>query len=89
MAGSLLSSAFALPTKGIEFSMTALFIASFTEQWLTSKDHIPAVTGLLSTFVCLLIFGPEYYLIPAMAIITVILTLLRGRLQGRKEAGDD
>ena len=59
--------------------MTALFIASFTEQWLTTRDHLPALTGLLSTLVCLVIFGAERFLIPAMLLITLILTLVRGR----------
>ena len=63
--------------------MTALFIASFTEQWLRTKDHIPALTGLLATLLCLVVLGPENFLIPAMLLITLILTLLRGRL-GRK-----
>lgn len=77
--GSLLGTVLPFSTAGIEFSMTALFIASFTEQWLTSDDHIPALTGLLSTLVCLVIFGPGRFLIPAMLMITLILTLLRGR----------
>ncbi len=62
--------------------MTALFIASFTEQWLTTKDHVPALTGLGCTLLCLLAFGPERFLIPAMALITLALTLLRGREEG-------
>ena len=77
--GSLLGTVLPFSTAGIEFSMTALFIASFTGQWLTSDDHIPALTGLLSTLVCLVIFGPDRFLIPAMLLITLILTLLRGR----------
>ena len=77
--GSLLGTVLPFSTEGIEFSMTALFIASFTEQWLTSDDHIPALTGLLSTLVCLAVFGPGRFLIPAMLLITLILTLLRGR----------
>ena len=81
--GSLLGAVLPFSTAGIEFSMTALFIASFTEQWLRTKDHIPAITGLLATFLCLIVFGPENFLIPAMLLITLILTLLRGRL-GRK-----
>lgn len=81
--GSLLGAVLPFSTAGIEFSMTALFIASFTEQWLRTKDHIPALTGLLATFLCLIVFGPENFLIPAMLLITLILTLLRGRL-GRK-----
>nr|WP_297708158.1 AzlC family ABC transporter permease [uncultured Butyrivibrio sp.] len=38
--GSILGKVLPFSTRGIEFSMTALFIASFTEQWLTSKDHM-------------------------------------------------
>ena len=77
--GSLLGVVLPFPTTGIEFSMTALFIASFTEQWLTTKDHIPALTGLLSTLLCLVIFGRQNFLIPAMLCITLVLTILRRR----------
>ena len=82
--GSLLGAVLPFSTTGIEFSMTALFIASFTEQWIRSKDHIPAVTGLFSTLLCLLLFGPEQFLIPAMLLITLALSLLRNRMEGRQ-----
>ncbi len=77
--GSLLGAVLPFPTTGIEFSMTALFIAAFTEQWLTTKDHVPAATGLVCTLLCLLFFGPERFLIPAMLLITLVLTLVRSR----------
>jgi 4-azaleucine resistance transporter AzlC len=77
--GSLLGAVLPFSTEGIEFSMTALFIASFTEQWLTTKDRIPALTGLIGTALCLVIFGSENFLIPAMLLITLVLTLLRRR----------
>lgn len=77
--GSLLGAVIPFSTKGIEFSMTALFIASFTEQWITSKDHIPALTGLLSTVFCLIVFGADRFLIPSMLLITLILTIIRKR----------
>ena len=77
--GSLLGAVLPFSTEGIEFSMTALFIASFTEQWLKTKDHIPALTGLLGTLVCLIIFGPERFLIPAMLLITLALTVFRNK----------
>ena len=80
--GSLLGSVLPFSTAGIEFSMTALFIASFTEQWLTTRDHIPALTGLLSTLLCLVIFGKDRFLIPTMLLITLVLTLLRRREEG-------
>ena len=90
--GSILGAALPFSTAGIEFSMTALFVASFTQQWLDSKDHIPALVGLLGTLACLLIFGSENFLIPAMLAITAVLTVLRPRLSagggsvGRKGA---
>lgn len=80
--GSLLGAVLPFSTEGIEFSMTALFVASFTEQWLTTKDHIPALTGLLCTLLCLVVFGPGRFLIPAMLLITLVLTILRGREEG-------
>ena len=78
--GSLLGSALPLPTTGIEFSMTALFIASFTEQWLAGGSRVSALVGLACSLACLLVFGPGRFLIPAMLLITAALTLLRGRL---------
>ena len=77
--GNLLGAVLPFSTAGIEFSMTALFVASFTEQWLTGKDHVPALVGLLSTLLCLAVFGKENFLIPAMLLITLFLTLLRRR----------
>ena len=79
VAGSLLGTVLPFSTAGIEFAMTALFLASFTEQWIENKDHIPAITGVVSTLLCLLIFGAERFLIPAMLLITLVLTLLRKR----------
>ena len=81
--GSLLGAVIPFSTAGIEFSMTALFVAAFTEQWLTSRDHVPAVVGLMSALICLLVFGRDSFLIPTMLLITLALTLLRGREEGR------
>ena len=80
--GNLLGTVLPFSTAGIEFSMTALFTAAFTEQWLTSGDHVPALTGLLSTLLCLAVFGRDRFLIPAMLLITLVLTLLRRREEG-------
>ena len=81
LAGSLIS----FDSTGIDFAMTALFIVIFVEQWESTKDHIPAILGLAVTLLCLVIFGPDWFIIAAMAGIFVSLTLLRGRLEyGRK-----
>ena len=61
-----------------------------TEQWRTTKDHRPALVGLGVSLVCLVVFGAEDFLIPAMIGITLALTLLRKTLQPHgKEASAD
>ena len=77
--GSLIGSVMPFSTVGIEFSMTALFVASFTEQWLCTRDHMPALTGLFVTLTCLLLFGPERFLIPSMIGILLMLTIMQRR----------
>ena len=71
--GSIVGSAFNFNTAGIEFSMTALFVVIFIEQWEKSKTHIPALTGISISIICLVIFGPSNFLLPAMSAITLSL----------------
>ena len=87
LLGSLIGPHLPFSTAGIEFSMTALFIASFTEQWLTARDRLPALVGLAASLGSLIVFGPERFLIPAMLLITLAMTLLRPRLERGREAG--
>lgn len=75
--GNVIGAALPFSTEGIEFSMTALFVASFTEQWMTSRNHIPAVTGIVCSLLCLLLFGADNFLIPSMLSITLVLTIIR------------
>ena len=77
--GSLIGTALPFDTTGIEFSMTALFVTVFVEQWISTKKHLPAILGVLISAVCLLIFGKESFLIPAMVIIILMLVILKGR----------
>ena len=71
VAGALIPVSF----EGIEFVLTALFVTMFVEQWLTHKNHIPAVIGLGATVLCLLIFPKDVFLIPSMVLIAVLLTI--------------
>ncbi len=87
VAGALLGSVLPFDTTGIDFSMTALFLVVMVEQWRSTRDHTPALVGLGVSLVCLLVFGSSNFLIPSMIGITVALTLLRGTMEKRKEAG--
>ena len=75
--GSVIGTVFAFDTAGIEFSMTALFVTVFVEQWLTTKDHRPALVGLASSVVCLAVFGAGSFLIPTMIAITAALMFMK------------
>ena len=71
--GSVLGSVIPFSTEGIDFALTALFITVFVEQWLSNKDHIPAIIGVVVSIVCLMIFGASSFLIPTMILITIAL----------------
>ena len=79
VAGSLLGAVlgYVIPfnTEGIDFALTALFVTVFVEQWLSTKDHIPSLIGVFSSVVCLFFFGADGFLIPAMVLITALLSL--------------
>lgn len=70
---------------GIDFSMTAMFVTLFIDQWRKNKSNkVPAITGLISSLGFLIILGPEKFLLPSLVLTTGLLILL-----GRKEAKED
>ncbi len=75
--GGILGSVLTFNTEGLEFVMTAMFVVIFMEQWLKEKTHTSAIAGLALSLLCLLIFGPDSFIIPAMITILCVLTLLR------------
>ena len=84
--GALLGQIIPFSTEGIDFAMTALFVTVFVEQWKSTKDHVPALIGVLSSVLCLLVFGTSDFLIPAMILITValaVLKLVRGEVKAQ------
>ena len=87
--GSILGSLITFNTAGIDFSMTALFVTVFVEQWLTAKNHLPAIAGLFCSIACLMIFGPDNFLIPTMISITIVLSLCKNVMDNEGGAKDE
>ena len=87
--GSILGSLITFNTAGIDFSMTALFVTVFVEQWLTAKNHLPAIAGLFCSIACLMIFGPDSFLIPTMISITIVLSLCKNVMDNEGGAKDE
>ena len=81
--GSFLGSVVSFNTEGIDFALTALFVTVFTEQWLGGGEHDSALVGLIGSLLCLIVFGSDSFLIPAMLLITLALTLMRRRKEAR------
>lgn len=70
--GGLFGSLLTFNTAGLEFSMTALFVVIFLEQFLKEKQHITAYIGLGASALALVIFGADSFLLPAMAAILLL-----------------
>ncbi len=75
--GGVIGSFLTFNTQGIDFALTALFVTVFVEQWIMSKNHLSAIIGVVSTVICLLIFGSQYFLVPSMLLITLFLTVFK------------
>lgn len=75
--GGMIGEVLLFDTTGIDFSMTALFVVIVLNQWLESKEHRPALIGALIGFICLLIFGANQFLLPALSITALILLGVR------------
>lgn len=83
--GALLGYVIRFDTKGIEFVMTALFVVMFLNQWEESRDHRSALTGIGCSFLCLLIFGSGQFVLPAMGLMILCVTLGRKKEDREKE----
>ena len=82
--GALLGYVIQFDTTGIEIVMTALFVVMFINQWEDTKEHKPALIGVGCSLLCLLIFGNENFILPAMALI--ILCFMFNKKEEKREA---
>ena len=81
IAGSIIGSVIPFDTTEIDFAMTALFVIILVEQLEKSKQHVPAFTGFIISIFCLLLFGPNQFLIPSMILITIALFIEKKSLE--------
>lgn len=79
--GGIFGSLIQFNTEGLEFAMTALFAVIFIEKWLKEEKHYSSLIGIGMSIVCLIIFGENNFIIPAMIAILGLLTLTRKLLE--------
>ena len=77
VAGALIGEVLPFNTEGIEFVMTAMFAVIFLEQWLKEKHHIASLIGVLTSMACLLLFGADLFIVPALCAMLVLLAAFR------------
>ena len=86
--GGLIGGFLPFELEGIDFVMTALFVVIFLEQWLSQKHHLPAWVGLGASALCLVFFRSDQFILPAMACILILLTVLRKPISRKLEGGE-
>lgn len=79
--GGIFGSLIHFNTEGLDFVMTAMFVVIFMEQWMKDKNHTSAVLGIILSLICLIAFGAENFIIPAMLAILGVLTVLRSPIE--------
>ncbi len=79
--GALFGTLVPMNTRGVEFSMTALFLVICTDQLLKSESRAYTLSGIACSILCLMLLGPDRFLIPAMVLILAVLILSRGRAE--------
>ena len=72
-------------TEGIDFVMTSMFVVIFLNQWQKDKNHLSAVYGISISLICLILFGPDNFIILSM--IGIFLALMLSRKYLEKKAG--
>ena len=83
--GNLLGGFIDLNIQGIDFVMTAMFVVIFLNQWFKEKRHLSSWIGLAVSVLCLIVFGPDSFLIPSMVCIVILLALLKKQIEGKEE----
>lgn len=78
--GAVIGELFTFNTTGVDFSMTALFVVIVLNQWMDSEEHKPAILGGIVGFLCLLLFGADKFLLPALSITAAFLLCMRNSM---------
>lgn len=93
LLGAMFGSLLTVNTTGLDFVMTTMFMAILLNQWLADsaaarragiygflRSHISEIVGVVCSLACLLVFGPDQFIVPSLALILVVLTVFRRRI---------
>ncbi|MBQ0038411.1 MAG: AzlC family ABC transporter permease [Clostridiales bacterium] len=86
MLGTWIGSLITIDMTGVDFAMTALFVVILVDQLRGADNRLPAIAAVISSVVCLAIFGPGSFILPSLAVTVAALVLLRNVIEPGKEA---
>lgn len=84
--GSLIGTLITINMTGVDFALTGLFVTILLDQLKDAVSRLPAVIAVFSSIICLLIFGPDNFILPSLIITVAALTVLRHTISMEKEA---
>ena len=87
--GGLIGSNITINTKGLDFVLTALFVALFVSQYQNMDDHLPAFAGLIIPTICLVFLGAKSFIPPAMVMIILFFAMMFNREQKSKKCKEE
>lgn len=87
--GGLIGSLLKFDTKGLDFVMTAMFVTIFLNQWMKEEKKYTGMIGIGAAVVCLMMFGPDSFMVPAMLAILTLLTAFRKPIEKSYAEGED
>lgn len=85
--GSLAGQIIPIDFTGIDFSMTALFVVIFIDLLREQKGRkkLVGLTGIICAVLCLIIFGADKFLLPALILTVAVLSAGKGFFSNKKE----
>jgi len=84
LCGVLIGNLLTFNTQGLEFTLTALFVVIFLNQWAKPENRPNSLIGIGCSLLCLVLLGAERFIIPAMSLILIVFAL-----SGKKLVGGD
>ncbi len=79
--GALIGEVISFDLRGVDFSMTALFVVILVEQLRDKKCRLPALMGFCSALIALLLLGAKDFLLPALAVTVALTLIFRGPIE--------
>ena len=69
--------------------MTALFVVLFVEQWQSYSYKLPALTGVISSVLFLVVLGPDNFIFPSLVLSSIVLVFTKGLYEKQNDKREE